>query len=163
MLNVAFIWFGQFSVNKSVRLSSLLSVSLQSLVLLLPTYHTMLQMCHQTQHAAPPGHGTCNHWLDSGHYWSTTALCGQPPKDAARLYYGHGCLSSIVAGTASGYAKTGGKAVSTASITFTYAFETVFAFAFALRAADLPLESPFQRHASQGCRRLSSSPPATLA
>lgn len=46
---------------------------------------------------------------------------------------------------------------------FTYAFETVFAFAFALRAADLPLGSPFQRHASQGCRRLSSSPLATLA
>jgi len=44
MLNVAFSWFGQFSVNKSVRLCSLLGVSLQSLVMLLTTYHTLLQM-----------------------------------------------------------------------------------------------------------------------
>ena len=39
------------------------------------------------------------------------------------------CLS-IVAGTASGYVQTGGKAVSSASIAFIYIFGSVFALAF---------------------------------
>jgi MFS family permease len=39
------------------------------------------------------------------------------------------CLS-IVAGTASGYVQTGGKAVSSASIAFIYVFGSVFALAF---------------------------------
>jgi hypothetical protein len=155
MLNVAFIWFGQFSMNKSVRLSSLFERVLT--IISVATHYLPYHVTNVSpdQHAAPPGHGTCNHRLDSGHYWSTTALCGQPPKDAARLYYGHGCLSSIVAGTASGYAKTGGKAVSTASITFHLHLRNGLCLRFCPRCSRFTLGKSFQRHAS---RRLSTSP-----